>query len=313
MVAQEPKLEVSSVRPLTQDEINFYNEHGYVIVRSLFDEEEMERVKSVCLSDPNLESALKKVIDNEGRTWGASVWSGLNDSLLSIVTQTARMVESAEVITGEPCYFMYAKIVKKKPYDQSIAHWHQAYPAWHDEGCPFPDLFATCSIAVNRSTKENGCFQVIDKSHRLGRITHVAEGNADKVRCEPKRLAKVLERHEVINCEMEPGDAVFMHANTIHGSHENNTGDTRILMHCHYNAIANRPLEGGNAYVHFDEPIKKVPDSAIKDGLYTSGFESDSQGWNWYNKEPEGYVEKLVYGDCSTCTSAEFSSSSLLK
>lgn len=61
------------------------------------------------------------------------------------------------------------------------------------------------------------------------------------------------------------------------------------------------------------KPIKKVPDSAIKDGLYTSGFESDNQGWNWYNKEPEGYVEKLVYGDCSTCTSAEFSSSSLLK
>jgi ectoine hydroxylase len=291
MVSHMTPSKSSSIRPLTQDELSFYHDHGYVIVRGLFDAEEMETVRSVCESDPNLDKALKKVIDNEGRTWGASVWSGLNNSLLSVVTQTTRMVEAAEAITGEPCYFMYAKVVKKQPYDRSIAHWHQAFPAWHDEGCPFPDLFATCSIAVNRSTKENGCFQVIDKSHRVGRIDHVAEGNAEKVRCEPKRLAKVLQRHKVIDCEMEPGDAVFMHANTIHGSHENNTGDTRILMHCHYNAMVNRP-ENGNEYVHFNNPVKKLPDSVIKDGLYTSGFEHDSQGWNWYNKEPENYVKQ---------------------
>ncbi|MEA5417823.1 phytanoyl-CoA dioxygenase family protein [Spirulina sp. CCNP1310] len=291
MVSQTSQLAVSSIRPLTPDELSFYHENGYVIVRSFFSAEEMEQVKSVCMSDPNLENALKKVIDNEGRTWGASVWSGLNHSLLSVVTQTTRMVEAAEAITGEPCYFMYAKVVKKKPYDQSIAHWHQAYPAWHDEGCPFPDLFATCSIAVNRSTKDNGCFQVIAKSHRLGRVDHVAEGNANKVRCEPKRLAKILERYKVIDCEMEPGDAVFMHANTIHGSQENHTGDTRILMHCHYNAMVNRP-DHGNTYVHSNEPVQKLPDSAIQDGLYTSGFENDSQGWNWYNEEPEDYAQQ---------------------
>lgn len=158
----------SSIRPLTQDELNFYSENGYVIVRELFTPEEMELVRAVCQSDPSLETALKKVVDDRGRSWGASVWSGLNDSLVSVVTQTTRMVEAAEAITGEACYFMYSKIVQKPAHDDSIVYWHQGYPAWHYDGCPFPDMFASCSIAVNENTKDNGCLQVIEKSHKLG-------------------------------------------------------------------------------------------------------------------------------------------------
>jgi ectoine hydroxylase len=281
----------SSSRPLTQDELNFYQENGYVIVRGLFDTEEMERVRSVCQSDPNLESALKLVIDNRGRTWGASVWAGLNNSLVSVVTQTARMVEAAEAITGEPCYFMYAKIVQKPAYNDSIVYWHQGFPGWYSDGCPFPDKFASCSIAVNRNTKDNGCLQVIEKSHLLGRIDHVAEGNADKVRCDPKRITRALEHLKVVDCEMEPGDVLFFHGNTIHGSRENKTNDVRILMHCHYNASMNRPTDA-HPESHPVVPLNKLPDSAIKAGMYISGFESNRSTWNWYNTEPENYVKK---------------------
>lgn len=278
----------TSIRPLTAAELAFYHENGYVIVRNLFDAEEMELVRSVCQSDPKLQDALKKVIDDQGRTWGASVWSGLNNSLMSVITQTARMVEAAEAITGEACYFMYSKIVQKPAYDDAIVYWHQGYPAWHYDGCPFPDLFASCSIAVNENTKDNGCLQVIAKSHRLGRIDHVPEGNAAKVRCDPHHIDRALQHLEVVNCEMKTGDVVFFHGNTIHGSVENKTDDVRILMHCHYNAMINRPSED-KPESHPCVLLKKLPDSAIKDGLYTSGFESNSQEWNWYNQEPEGY------------------------
>lgn len=281
----------SSIRPLTKDELDFYHENGYVIVRGLFDVEEMELVQTVCQSDPNIESALKLVIDDQGRKWGAAVWGGSNDSLVSVVTRTARMVEAAEDIIGKPCYFMFSKIVQKPAHDDSVVYWHQGFPAWYSDGCTFPDMFASCSIAVNKNTKDNGCLQVIAKSHRLGRIDHVAEGNADKVRCDPARITQALEHLEVVNCEMETGDVVFFHGNTIHGSAENSTDDVRILMHGHYNAMVNGPSEA-RPESHPCVPIEKLPDSAIKDGLYASGFESNRQEWNWYNKEPEGYVKQ---------------------
>lgn len=277
-----------SIRPLTAEELAFYHDNGYLIVRNMFDIEEMELVRSVCQSDPELQEALKKVIDNQGRTWGASVWSGLNNSLTSVITQTARMVEAAEAITGESCYFMYSKIVQKPAYDDAIVYWHQGYPAWHYDGCPFPDLFASSSIAITENTKDNGCLQVIAKSHRLGRIDHVAEGNAAKVRCDPRHIDRALQHLEVVNCEMAAGDMLFFHGNTVHGSEANRTDQVRILMHSHYNAWINKPTTE-NPNSHPCMPLNKLPDSAIKDGLYTSGFESNSQNWNWYNVEPEDY------------------------
>jgi len=277
-----------SIRPLTQDEIAFYHENGYVIIRGLFDAEEMKLVQAVCQSDPNLPSSLKTVIDNQGRSWSAAVWTGLNNSLVSVITQTARMVEAAEKLTNHTCYHMYSKIVQKPPHDESCVYWHQGFPGWYKDGCPFPNLFANCSIAVTDNTKDNGCLQVIEKSHLLGRIDHVAEGNAEQVRCDPKRITRALEHLKIVDCEMVSGDTLFFHSNTIHGSLQNRTDDTRILMHCHYNAMLNRPSEE-RPEAHSCLPLHKLPDSAIKDGVYTSGFESNSQDWNWYNKEPEDY------------------------
>jgi ectoine hydroxylase len=71
--------EPASICPLTQNELDFYRENGYGIIYGLFDREEMELVQKVYQSDPNLESAFKRAIDNQGRSWGASVWPGLND------------------------------------------------------------------------------------------------------------------------------------------------------------------------------------------------------------------------------------------
>ena len=36
------------------------------------------------------------------------------------------------------------------------------------------------SIAVDPSTRENGCLQAIPRSHELGRIEHVPSGDKDR-------------------------------------------------------------------------------------------------------------------------------------
>ncbi|MBT9317710.1 phytanoyl-CoA dioxygenase family protein [Leptothoe spongobia] len=273
----------STIRPLTQAEISQYYDDGYVIARNFFDAEEVKLVQSVCKEDPNLGNALKTVIDHQGKSWNASVWSGLNDSLVSVMTRTARMVEAAETLVEDTCYHWHSKIVQKPPHDDSCVDWHQGYFYWYNDGCLFPDKFLTCTLAITENTKAHGCLQVIKKSHLLGRINHVEVGNT--VRCDPQRMEKVLERLELVDCEMDPGDAVFFHSNTIHGSQQNKTDETRILMHCHYNAISNQPSEEYRE-AHPCIPLEKLPDSAIKDKLYTSGFESDIKDWDWYNDDP---------------------------
>lgn len=288
-MSQHNNYGIKSIRPLTQEEIASYKELGYVIIRGLFDAEEMKRVQAVCQSDPSLEVSLKTVIDENGKTWGASVWTGLNDSLVSVITQTARMVEIVEGLIGETAYHMYSKIVQKPGPDESTVGWHQAFPAWHREGCLFPDLFTDCSIAITDNTKANGCLQVIEKSHLLGRIDCVEIGNA--MLCDPERVTNALKKLKVVDCVMAAGDVVFFHSNTIHGSLQNTTNETRILMHCHYNAMSNAPSEEGLP-AHSCLPIEKLPDSAIMDGTYTKGFDPNAKDWNWYNKDPDEIVQQ---------------------
>jgi ectoine hydroxylase len=53
----------------------------------------------------------------------------------------------------------------------------------------------------------------------MDRINHVAIG--DQTGADPERVAAALTRLELVDCELEPGSAVFFHCNT-------STAPTRI-------------------------------------------------------------------------------------
>ncbi len=59
-------------------------------------------------------------------------------------------------------------------------------------------------------------------------------------------------------------------------------------MHCHYNAISNQPSDEYQD-AHPCLPLEKLPDSAIKNEVCTSGFEANIKDWSWYNDDPENF------------------------
>ena len=67
-------------------------------------------------------------------------------------------------------------MILKEPFTGGAWEWHQDYGYWYNNGCLAPDL-ASCLIAVDRATKENGCLQVLKGSHHLGRIDHGKVGD----------------------------------------------------------------------------------------------------------------------------------------
>ena len=75
---------------------------------------------------------------------------------------------------------------------------------------------ANVVIAVDRSTKANGCLQVIKGAHKYGRIEHGHFSN--QTDANPKRVDLLLENLEHVYCEMEQGDALFFHSNLLHSS-----------------------------------------------------------------------------------------------
>ncbi len=62
---------------------------------------------------------------------------------------------------------------------------------------------------MDRATKENGCLQVIARSHELGRIDHTLTGQ--QAGADMERVQEILKVLPLVYVEMQPGDVLFFH------------------------------------------------------------------------------------------------------
>jgi ectoine hydroxylase-related dioxygenase (phytanoyl-CoA dioxygenase family) len=177
-----------------------------------------------------------------------------------MAARCARMVDTVEALLGGPVYHFQSKLTAKQPFVGGAWEWHQDYGYWYHNGCIFPHL-ASCQVALDRSTSANGCLQMVQGSHQLGRIDHVPVPGEGQNVADPARMQHILQRQKIVPCELDPGDAVFFHANTMHRSDQNRSPHRRWTLICCYNRIDNDTVvrDHDRYYV----PLDKVPDSAV--------------------------------------------------
>ncbi|MGB3508886.1 MAG: phytanoyl-CoA dioxygenase family protein [Microcoleaceae cyanobacterium] len=267
---QLPNSEIRTIRPLSKEQVQQYREEGFLQIPNFFDAEEIQPIQKAIAEDSSLGGSRTICTNKDGENFQVSIWTELEQTLLGIIPRMARIVDAAESLVGKECYHWHSKIVTKQPGEGGV-DLHQDYASWYENGCIFPDLI-TCTIAIAASDRANGCLKVVKNSHLLGRLKRIGLNGKGAGGPEPERLAKILEKLPVVYCEMEPGDAVFFHANTLHGSDGNRSNSLRHLMHCSYNATDNEPfiLEGQEH--HRYRKLIKLSDAAIKNGDYNAVF-----------------------------------------
>ena len=120
----------------------------------------------------------------------------------------------------------------------------------------------TVFIALDKCTKENGCLQIIEGSHKLGRIEHEMIHGQTAV-ADVDRIEKIKERLPMKFCEMHPGDALFFHCNILHSSGPNKSPNRRWALLTAFNTKFNNPTKEHHHPRY--TPLIKVPNSAIKE------------------------------------------------
>jgi ectoine hydroxylase-related dioxygenase (phytanoyl-CoA dioxygenase family) len=179
--------------------------------------------------------------DGEGGSVKIAVRNDLTEhEIYSAIVRSQSLVRAMENLLGGEVYHYHHKLILKEPREGGAWAWHQDYGYWYNYCCPFP-LLASCMIAVDRATRENGCLQVIRGSHQVGRVDHGKVG--DQTGADPRRVEVALERLPLDYCELEAGDAILFHCNLMHRSDQNRSEDPRWAFICCYNAARNDPFE----------------------------------------------------------------------
>ncbi|MGY8750071.1 MAG: phytanoyl-CoA dioxygenase family protein [Pirellulales bacterium] len=223
---------------VTPQQLRQFNEDGYLVVPNLLDERETDLLMKVAKSDrASLEGAYAKK-DASGGESMLVVHNELDHSPYAAIVRSERIVLAMQSLLDDEVYHYHHKMMLKEPLIGGAWEWHQDYGYWYDNGCLYPDM-ASCLVAVDRATQENGCLQVVRGSHKLGRLEHGQTGGQTGANLE--RVSAVLQRLELVYCELSPGDAVIFHGNTLHRSDQNKSQNSRWSLICCYNTRHNDP------------------------------------------------------------------------
>ena len=240
------------------EEMERYAADGYVFARGLFSAEEIALLRDTAREDHAMDQAASSREDGTGHAVRLSLWNHPGDGIYGMFARCRRVVDSVEQLLGEEVYHYHSKMILKDARVGGAWAWHQDYGYWYQNGLLFPRL-CSVMIAVDRATRENGCLEVLKGSHLMGRVNHGLSG--DQAGADMERVNAALDVMERVWCEMEPGDALFFHPNTLHCSAANSSEHPRWSLICCYNVASNHPYKPSH---HPDyTKLHKVDDSEV--------------------------------------------------
>ena len=235
-----------------------FKSDGFLVFPQLFSTAETDLLRDRAKSDHQMDQHSYGRGDGEGGNIRLSLWNQPGDGIYGAFARSRRLFEVAQSLLGDEPYHYHSKMIMKDAKVGGAWAWHQDYGYWYQNAVLKPNL-VSAFIAVDPCTKENGCLQVIERSHHYDRIEHVLTGEQAGANLE--RVAQIEKREKLTYVEMNPGDVIFFHANLLHRSDQNNSDKPRWSMICCYNAKSNEPYEESRH--PFYSPIDVVGDDAI--------------------------------------------------
>ena len=229
-----------STTQLTDAQVDAYRQDGYLHLPAFFSSDIITLLARTAREDRILDQSSFGRADGEGGVVRLSLWNHPTDTIYGAVARSHSMVSAIETLLGGEVYHYHSKMIMKDARIGGAWAWHQDYGYWYQNGVLYPDL-CSAFIAIDPCTRENGCLQVLKKSHLLGRLDHHQTG--DQAGIDPERLDAVVKRLETVYVEMDPGDLLLFHPNTLHRSDQNRSENPRWSMICCYNSAGNDPYK----------------------------------------------------------------------
>lgn len=217
---------------LTDDQVNFFNENGYLPNIKLLDEKQIATIKSEIeqLADvkhpghhlfyefhSNESADPSTILFHALGAW--RITQGLHD----VLWNPRFLVAASQLLSNAPVRFWHDQLFCKPPKKGGVVAWHQDYSYWTRTK---PVAHLTCWCGLDDSTVENGCLQYVPGSHRWG-LLDKPELAGDMMEIVNYLSREQRKEFNPVHVETKAGEAIFHHSLTLHGSGENKSEQPR--------------------------------------------------------------------------------------
>lgn len=203
---------------LTAEDLQSYRQNGYLLYhKQLFCEERLEKLRG--LFEEHLADKGSKLSDELDRPH-------MRDERLLEFLLSDEVLDLVEPIVGPNIALWSSHFICKDPYTGRATPWHEDSAFWEGRLSAY-DNIVTVWLALDRSTKENGCMAVIPGTHDNGFSEY------EQVERELNtftRQIKDIDTSGAVYFELEPGECSLHDGRIIHGAAAN----TSPMRRCGY-------------------------------------------------------------------------------
>lgn len=211
----------ASQHALSKDQVRLYHQQGWLGPFTLIPEQEMATVRA----------AIDREILEPGRAQGLAERDyfhnrHLDNRCVYELLSHPNLVEPAAAILGPHLVLWRTNFQIKWPRSQqhdwdSEVRWHQDCAYFQ----PSPNVILSAWIAVDDTTRANGCMQVLPGSHKR-LYPHETDPDAEVFAKGVDPAA--FDVNQAVDIELKPGQFIFFNESTLHASPPNRSETRRF-------------------------------------------------------------------------------------
>ena len=243
---------------LTKDEINFYNDQGYLLVEDVISENQHKEM--LALVDGFFEKS-KMIRENDNIFDLEDGHSSDNPRLKRVkqphqhsqffwdIIKESKIEEILRDLLGDNVSLKTSKLNTKAPGGGAAVEWHQDWAFYPHTN----DNVLALGLMLNDVDIDNGPLMVIPESHKGPVLSHFNNG----VFCgaiDPDDSD--FDMSKAVTLTGKAKSMTIHHARTLHGSSPNNSNRDRLVLFYECNSADAWPLVGAGAYMKSTNPVQ---------------------------------------------------------
>lgn len=258
---------------LTQEQMDHFNEEGYILLTSLFNREEAELMKSRL---PLVQAQERSEVVREKNGAVRTVFAAHKfDKIFERVSKHPRLIDPARQLLGSDVYMHQFKINAKEAFNGDVWQWHQDFGTWYqDDGMPTARAM-NVAVFLDDVNEFNGPLMFIPKSHKEGRVkaSHdVTTTSYPLWTLDNKKVAELVEKGGIVAPKGPAGSVLIFQSTLVHASSPNLSPWDRNTLYVTTNSVENKitKFERPDHIAHRDfTPIETLSDNCLEEYLFS--------------------------------------------